>query len=209
MTNTIADIEEADVILITGSNTTENHPVLSSFVKRVVTRRGAKLIVVDPRRIKMTEFAEYWIRPNLGTDVAWINGMMHVIIKEGLHAKAFIEERTENYVALKDSLAPYTPQHTAEITGLDPELLVLNSHPNIEVRLFNPAAERICGYRGQEVVGRMNVRHLYPEGSASRTPCCSRGWPSTQRVAMRPRSTPVAFSRKGTVREARGLISST
>ena len=84
MTNTIADIEEADVILITGSNTSENHPVLSSFVKRAVTRRGAKLIVVDPRRIKMTEFSEHWLRPNLGTGVAWINGMMHVIIKAAL-----------------------------------------------------------------------------------------------------------------------------
>ena len=83
MTNTIADIEEADVILITGSNTTENHPVLSTFVKRAVTRRGAKLIVVDPRRIKITEFSEHWLRPNLGTDVAWINGMMHVIIQGG------------------------------------------------------------------------------------------------------------------------------
>ena len=69
MTNTIADIEEADVILITGSNTTENHPVLSSFVKRAVTRNGAKLIVVDPRRIKITRFADKWLRQNLGEDI--------------------------------------------------------------------------------------------------------------------------------------------
>ena len=85
MTNTIADVEKSDVILITGSNTTENHPVLSAFVKRAVTKKTAKLIVVDPRRIKMAGFADLWIRPNLGTDVAWINGMMHVIIKEGLY----------------------------------------------------------------------------------------------------------------------------
>jgi predicted molibdopterin-dependent oxidoreductase YjgC len=85
MTNTIADIETADVILITGSNTTENHPVLSSFVKRAKKFRGAKVIVVDPRRIKMTEFADYWLRPNLGTDVAWINGLMHVVLSEEMH----------------------------------------------------------------------------------------------------------------------------
>ena len=84
MTNTIADIEEADVILITGSNTTENHPVLSSFVKRAVTQRGAKLIVVDPRYIKIAGFADIYLRQNLGSDVAWLNGMMHVIIKENL-----------------------------------------------------------------------------------------------------------------------------
>ncbi len=118
MTNTIADIEEANVILVTGSNTTENHPVLSSFVKRAVKRRGAKLIVVDPRRIKLTEFAEHWVRPHLGTDVAWINGMMHVIIKEELHDKTFVEERTENFEALKAVVKKYTPEHVEEITGI-------------------------------------------------------------------------------------------
>jgi formate dehydrogenase major subunit/formate dehydrogenase alpha subunit len=123
MTNTIADIEEADVILITGSNTSENHPVLSSFVKRAVTRRGAKLIVVDPRRIKMTEFAEHYIRPNLGTDVAWINGMMNVIIAEDLHDKAFIEERTENFEALKAVVEKYTPAYVETITGIPAEEL--------------------------------------------------------------------------------------
>jgi formate dehydrogenase major subunit len=124
MTNTIADIEEADVILITGSNTTENHPVLSTFVKRAVTRRGAKLIVVDPRRIKMTEFAENWLRPNLGTDVAWINGMMHVIIKEDLHDKTFVEERTENFEAMKAVVEKYTPEHVEDITGIPAEQLI-------------------------------------------------------------------------------------
>ena len=79
MTNTIGCIEKADVILITGSNTSENHPVLSSFAKRAVRQKGAKLIVVDPRRIPMTRFADKWLRQNLGTDVAWINGLMHVI----------------------------------------------------------------------------------------------------------------------------------
>ena len=90
MTNTIADIEQADVILITGSNTSENHPVISSVVKRAVHLKGKQLIVVDPRRITMTRYARRWLRPNLGTDVAWINGLMHVIIDEkparpGLH----------------------------------------------------------------------------------------------------------------------------
>ena len=93
MTNTIDCIEKADVILITGSNTTENHPVLSSFVKRAVTRKGKKLIVVDPRRIKITRYADKWLRQNLGTDVAWINGLMHVIISENLYAKEYVESR--------------------------------------------------------------------------------------------------------------------
>ena len=118
MTNTIADIETADVILITGSNTTENHPVLSSVVKRAVSFRGAKLVLVDPRRIKIAEFADNWIRPNLGTDVAWINGFMHVIIKEELYDKAFVENRTEGFEELKKTVEAYTPDHVETITGI-------------------------------------------------------------------------------------------
>ncbi len=118
MTNTIACIEKADVILITGSNTTENHPVISSFVKRAVRFKGARLIVVDPRRIKITRFADSWLRPNLGTDVAWINGMMHVILKENLHDRSFVEQRTEGFEALKETVEKYTPEYVEGITGI-------------------------------------------------------------------------------------------
>jgi formate dehydrogenase alpha subunit len=121
MTNTIADIETADVILITGSNTTENHPVISAGVKRAVTRRGAKLIVVDPRRIKIAEFADYFLRQNLGTDVAWINGMIHVIIKEELYDKDFVERRTEGFEELKAVVEKFTPEMVAATTGIPAE----------------------------------------------------------------------------------------
>ena len=118
MTNTIADIEEADVILITGSNTTENHPVISSGVKRAVTQKGTKLIVVDPRRIRMTRYADKWLRQNLGTDVAWINGLMHVIIKENLHDQEFIDNRTEGFEELKQTVEKFTPDYVEQITGI-------------------------------------------------------------------------------------------
>ncbi len=118
MTNTIADIEEADVILITGSNTTENHPVISSGVKRAVTQKGTKLIVVDPRRIRITRYADKWLRQNLGTDVAWINGLMHVIIKEGLHDKQFIENRTEGFDEMQQMVEKFTPDMVEQITGI-------------------------------------------------------------------------------------------
>ncbi len=121
MTNTIADIEMADVFLVTGSNTTENHPVLSTFVKRAVVNQKAKCIVVDPRKIKLTEFAWKWLRQNLGTDVAWINGMIHVIIREGLYNKEFVESRTENFEALKKVVEKYTPEHVQSITGIPAE----------------------------------------------------------------------------------------
>ena len=167
MTNTIADIEEADVILITGSNTSENHPVLSSFVKRAVTRRGAKLIVVDPRRIKMTEFAEQWLRPNLGTDVAWINGMMHVIIKEDLHDKTFIEERTENFEALKAVVDKYTPEHVESITGIPAQQLI------DAARLYAkaPAGSILyCMGITQHTTGTDNVKSPGQPGHALRQP---------------------------------------
>jgi len=118
MTNTIACIEKADVILITGSNTTENHPVLSSFVKRAVTQRGVKLIVVDPRRIKIAKYAHKWLRQNLGTDVAWINGLMHVIIEEALYAKDYVDSRTVGFEDLKKTVAQFTPDAVEKITGI-------------------------------------------------------------------------------------------
>jgi len=124
MTNTIGEIEKADVILITGSNTTENHPVLSSFVKRAVAYNNAKLIVIDPRRIKVADFAHHYLRPNLGTDVAWINGMMHVILKENLHDQTFVDGRTEGFEALKKVVESYTPEKVEKISGIPAEKLI-------------------------------------------------------------------------------------
>jgi formate dehydrogenase alpha subunit len=118
MTNTIACVEKADVILITGSNTTENHPVIATGVKRAVESGRTKLVVVDPRRIPISRFAAIHLRQNLGTDVAWINGMMHVIIAEDLYDKPFVETRTEDFEALKAMVAKYTPAHVEAITGI-------------------------------------------------------------------------------------------
>ena len=124
MTNPIGDIEKADVILITGSNTTENHPVLSSYVKRAVTFKDAKLIVVDPRRVPITSFATLWLRQNLGTDVAWINGMMHVIIKESLYDEEYVKARTVGLEELKGSVEKYTPEYVEGITGIPKDQLI-------------------------------------------------------------------------------------
>lgn len=123
MTNTIADIETSDLILVAGSNTTENHPVLSAFVKRA-TLKGKKLYIIDPRKIKLTEYADKWLRPLPGTDIAWINGLMHIIIKEDLQNKTFIKNRTENFDALKTSVEKYTPEYVEKITGIKGEDLV-------------------------------------------------------------------------------------
>jgi formate dehydrogenase alpha subunit len=157
MTNPIADIEEAKVILITGSNTTENHPVLSSFVKRAVTKKRAKLIVVDPRKIPITEFATVWLRQNVGSDVAWINGMMHVIIKENLYAKEYVEKRTEGFEALKKVVKKYTPEYVEEISGIPGDDLVEAA------RLYAKGSEGSILYAmgiTQHISGTDNVKSL-------------------------------------------------
>ncbi len=121
MTNSIEEIEFTDVILATGTNTTENHPVISSRVKRAVRQRGAKLIVIDPREIDLVKYATLWLRQKPGTDVAVFNGMMNVIISEGLPAKEYVENRTEGYEALKAVVAKYTPEYVEKISGVPAE----------------------------------------------------------------------------------------
>ena len=123
MTNSIAEIEDADVILVTGSNTTETHPIISIRVKRAV-RKGAKLIVVDPRKIDLTKYATLWLSQNPGTDVAWINGMMHVIIEEGLWDEDYVKTRTENFEALRETVKKYTPDFVESITGIPKDDLI-------------------------------------------------------------------------------------
>ena len=157
MTNTIGCIEKADVILITGSNTTENHPVLSSSVKRATKFHGAKLIVVDPRRIKITRYADKWLRQNLGTDVAWINGLMHVIIEENLYARDYIERRTVGFDALKKTVAKFTPDYVEKITGIPAQEI-------IEAARLYGQAERgsilYCMGITQHTTGTDNVKSL-------------------------------------------------
>ncbi len=124
MTNPIEDIEKAEVILVTGSNTTENHPVASSYIKRAVTRYGAKLIVVDPRRIQLAKYAHLYLRPYPGTDIAWINGLMHVIIEEGLYDEEYVKARTMGLDDVKKLVRRYTPDYVESITGIPRDLLV-------------------------------------------------------------------------------------
>jgi len=122
MTNSIADIEDADVILVTGSNTTEAHPIISMRVKRAV-RKGTKLIVIDPREIDLTKFATLWLRPNAGTNVAWLNGMMYIIIEEGLWDKGYVQQRTEGFEKLREAVKKYTPEFVESISGIPAEQL--------------------------------------------------------------------------------------
>jgi formate dehydrogenase alpha subunit len=123
MTNSIDEIYGADVIFIIGSNTHEQHPLVARRVVKAVRERGARLIVADPRAIGLSGLAEVFIRQRPGSDVALLNGMMHVILTEGLADEAFIAARIEpeSYAALKAVVADYPPGRAAEISGVPAE----------------------------------------------------------------------------------------
>ena len=120
MTNCVTEIKEADVIFVTGSNTTENHPVMGMYIRQA-KRAGKKLIVADPVRIPLAEIADVFLQINPGTSVALSNGMIHVIFAEGLEDKEYIEQHTEGAEELREFVKEYTPERVAEICGIDVE----------------------------------------------------------------------------------------
>jgi formate dehydrogenase major subunit len=117
VTNVVRDIVNADVALVTGCNPTENHPVAATFMKDAATR-GTKLIVVNPRRPDLADRAEIYLPIRPGSDVALYNGWMHVLIRDGLIDRGFIEARTEGFEELRKVVAEYTPERCAHTTGI-------------------------------------------------------------------------------------------
>jgi formate dehydrogenase alpha subunit len=109
---------DTNCFLIMGSNTSEAHPLIASRVMWAQEQRGAKVIVIDPREIQMARLADLYLPFLPGTDVAVLNGLMHVIIDEGLEDQEYIETRTEEYEAVKAVVAEYTPERVEEISGI-------------------------------------------------------------------------------------------
>ena len=118
MTNSIEELEHADVILVTGSNTSETHPVIAAVIRKAVVSHGAKLIVVDPRCIDLVRHASLWLRQNCGSDIAWANGMVQTIIAKNLHNQKFIDEHTENFEAVKACVKNYDAAAVEKISGI-------------------------------------------------------------------------------------------
>ena len=119
MTNSIQELEDAEVFFVIGSNTTEQHPVIAARIIEAVRKKDAKLIVADPRKIKLAKLATLHLSHRMGSDVALLNGIMHIILKEGWEDEEYIKTRTENFAQLRDVVAQYTPERVAEITGVD------------------------------------------------------------------------------------------
>lgn len=119
MSNSLDDVaEQAAAYFVIGSNTTEQHPVFGSMLRQAVLRRGAKLIVADPRRIDLVEFSTLHLRHRPGTDIALLNGIMHLILRNHGENQTFIAERCENFEALTESLTHWPPERSAEVTGV-------------------------------------------------------------------------------------------
>jgi len=138
MSNSIAEMKDLEVLLVTGSNTSETHPVISTFLREAVVRNGAKLIVIDPRRIEMSEFADHYLQLKPGTDVVMFQALAHVIVEEGLIDQEFLDNRVEGLVEYLPSLEEYTPEYAEEICGVPAE----------EIR----AAARVYGRAGAAAI---------------------------------------------------------
>jgi formate dehydrogenase major subunit len=119
MTNSIREVPLSDGFLVIGSNTTENHPVIGSMIKKAVINDKKKLIVVDSRKIELSKYADFHFPINPGTNIAILNGFMHVLVKEELFDKNYVETRCEGFSDLAKSLEKYTPEYVAAICGLD------------------------------------------------------------------------------------------
>jgi formate dehydrogenase alpha subunit len=149
MTNSIADIEDAGCIFVIGSNTTACHPILAQRIIRA-KENGARLIVADPRRIQLSRFADVAVHHRLGSDVALLNGMMRIIIENGWHDGAYIEQRTEGYPAMAETLAGYPPRTVERITGVAPEDLtrmarLYATHPPGSLLYAMGITQHTCG----------------------------------------------------------------
>jgi formate dehydrogenase alpha subunit len=116
-TNPFEDFDRADVFLLCGSNPTEAHPVVGARIKQRVIA-GARLVVVDPRRIELAGYADVHLRPRPGTNVAVFNGLAAELIRTGRIDEAFVADRTEGFDELRDLLSAYTPDAVEEISGV-------------------------------------------------------------------------------------------
>jgi formate dehydrogenase (NADP+) alpha subunit len=117
-TGSLENLEQSDVILVVGADPASSAPLVGYAIKRAVRYRGAKLILIDPRRTKLTAFAHLWLKPKVGTDVALLNGLARSIITEGLLDEEFVTRRTDNFEVFRRSLETFTLELAEGITGV-------------------------------------------------------------------------------------------
>lgn len=158
--NPIEHFETTDCLFVTGNNIIETHPITATYIKRGSVK-GQKIIVVDPKWTPLVRYATIWLQPRLGTDVALLNGLVHIIIKNGWTDRKFIEERVEGgmeaFKQLADLTSSYTPEYVSEITGVPASKL------ETAARLYatSPTAMIATGMgMSQQITGTHNVLSL-------------------------------------------------
>lgn len=154
MTSSISSLARSDAILVVGSNTTEQHPLIASYILQ--TRR-AGLIVADPRQTQLAKLAGLHLMPRPGTDIAWINALLHVIIQEDLIDREFIDARTEGFLAVRQAVSSYTPEYAEKVSGIPADDLLKAA------RIFGSAERGSIIYAmgiTQHTVGTDNVQAL-------------------------------------------------
>lgn len=120
--NDADSFEKSELLLIIGSNTTEAHPIIANRMK-MARKKGLKIIVIDPRKIDMVKFSEDHLQLKVGSDIALLNAMIHVIIEEELYDSDFIRSRTKDFARLQAEVKRFTPEYAAKITNVDPEAI--------------------------------------------------------------------------------------
>jgi formate dehydrogenase major subunit len=168
MTNSFNELARAKMIMVIGSNMTEAHPVAATYVKNAVLK-GAKLIVVDPRRHKLAEFAELHVPIRVGSDIAFLNALMQVLITEELYDKKFVQSCTVDFDKLTATVMRYTPEFAADICGITPEMIrdtarLISSVKPMMLCYTLGITEHTCGTRNvmsvanlQMLLGNMGV----------------------------------------------------
>ena len=160
MSNSIEEIAGADMLLVIGSNTTEAHPVIALRMKKAV-RKGANLVVIDPRKIELTRWANRFIQLKIGTDIPILNAMAHVIINEGLYDAEYVENRTEGFEALKQHVAMYTPEFSSELSGVPAEQIIATAReyaaasPKASICYTLGITEHSCGSHNVQAIANL------------------------------------------------------
>ncbi|HOV82261.1 MAG TPA: formate dehydrogenase subunit alpha [Methanothrix sp.] len=155
-TNSFDQIEDADVLFVIGSNTTEAHPIVSLKIIKAA-QKGARIIVADPRKIELVDMASVWLNMLPGTNIALLNGMMNVILEEGLEDREFIASRTEGFEEFRKAVEDYPPERAAEITGVAADKIVQAA------RLYAGAEKAMIIYSlgiTEHVTGTANVMSI-------------------------------------------------
>src|SRR4030042_727461 len=120
MTHSMEDVAKADLILLVGADVYDDNLIFSNKMREAMRRNNAKIILVDPRKTQWEKWANLWLRPLPGTDIAWINGLMRLLIEKGVYSKEFIGTKTEGLETLRSSLEKFSPEFIEKATGFSP-----------------------------------------------------------------------------------------